>query len=114
MTTSRRGDIVLVSFVFADEKGVKKRPALVLSSDAYQAGREEIIVAAITSNLSRSLPGDRVVERWEDAGLPVPSVITGILRTIKREMVIRTLGTLPSPERRAYDKVLRGSLGLSA
>jgi hypothetical protein len=41
-------------------------------------------------------------------------VLTGILRTIKREMVIRTLGKLPSPERRAYDKVLRGSLGLSA
>ena len=38
MTTCKRGDIVLVSFVFADEKGVKKRPALVLNSDEYQSG----------------------------------------------------------------------------
>ena len=32
MTTCKRGDLILVAFVFADEKGVKKRPALVISS----------------------------------------------------------------------------------
>lgn len=112
MTTSRRGDIVLVSFVCADEKGVKKRPALVLSSDEYQSGRQEMIVAAITSNIGRVLIGDYRIKDWEGCGLPLPSLVTGIVRTIKRQMVVRRLGTLPSPERRAFDKNLKALLSL--
>ena len=112
MTTCKRGDIVLISFVFADEKGVKKRPALVVNSDPYQSGRQELIVAAITSNVDRMLTGDYRIKMWEDAGLPLPSVITGIIRTIKQNMVVRTLGTLPSPERRAFDKNLKLVLSL--
>ena len=112
MTTSSRGDIVLVSFVFADEKGVKKRPALVLSSEPYQSGRQEMIIAAITSNVDRMLTGDYRIKDWETAGLPLPSVITGIIRTIKQNMVVRRLGVLPSPERKAFDKNLKAVLSL--
>lgn len=112
MTTCNRGDIVLVSFVFADEKGVKKRPALVLSAEAYQSGRQEVIVAAITSNVDRLLIGDHRIKDWEGSGLPLPSVITGIIRTIKQNMIVKRLGTLPSPERKAYDKQLKTSLSL--
>lgn len=112
MTTCNRGDIVLVSFVFADEKGVKKRPALVLSSDEYQSGRQEMIVAAITSNIGRVLIGDYRIKDWESSGLPLPSLVTGIVRTIKQQMVVRKLGTLPSPERKAFDKNLKSLLAL--
>ncbi len=112
MTTCKRGDIVLVSFVFADEKGVKKRPALVLSSEPYQSGRQEMVVAAITSNIDRVLTGDYRIKDWQACDLPLPSVITGIIRTIKQNMVVRTLGVLPSPERKAFDKHLKIMLSL--
>jgi len=112
MTTSKRGDIVLVSFVFADEKGSKKRPALVLSSDVYQSGRQEVIVAAITSNIDRMLVGDYRIKDWEACELPLPSVITGIIRTIKHNMIVKRLGTLPSPERKTFDKHLKTALSL--
>lgn len=112
MTTSKRGDIVLVSFVFADEKGVKKRPALVLSSEPHQSGRQEVIVAAITSNVDRMLTGDYLIKDWQACDLPLPSVITGIIRTIKQNMIVRQLGTLPSPERKAFDKHLKIALSL--
>lgn len=112
MTTCKRGDIVLVSFVFADEKGVKKRPALVLNSDEYQSGRQEVIVAAITSNVDRILVGDYKIKDWEACDLPMPSVVTGIVRTIKQNMIVRRLGTLPSPERKSFDKHLKSSLSL--
>ena len=42
------GDLVLVKFVFADEKGVKQRPGLIVSTDRYHRGRRETILAAIT------------------------------------------------------------------
>lgn len=112
MTTCKRGDIVLVSFVFADEKGVKKRPALVLNSDEYQSGRQEVIVAAITSNIDRILVGDYKIKDWEACDLPMPSVVTGIVRTIKQNMIVRRLGTLPSPERKSFDKHVKSSLSL--
>ena len=112
MTTCKRGDIVLVAFVFADEKGVKKRPALVLSSEAYQSGRQELIVAAITSNIDRVLIGDYKIKDWSACDLPLPSVVTGILRTIKQNMILRKLGTLPSPERKSFDKHLKLALSL--
>ena len=34
-TGYRFGDLVLVPFPFTDQTGVKKRPAIVVSSDAY-------------------------------------------------------------------------------
>ncbi len=57
MTDCRRGDVVLVRFVFSDESGVKLRPAVVVSSTGYHRSRREVIVAAITSNVKRRLFG---------------------------------------------------------
>ena len=40
MTSCSRGDIVLIKFVFADEKGAKQRPGLIVSADRYHRGRQ--------------------------------------------------------------------------
>lgn len=45
-----------MKFVFADAKGVKQRPALIISTDRDRRGRREPILAAITSNVGRLLP----------------------------------------------------------
>ena len=111
-TSSDRGSIVLVRFVFADEKGAKRRPALVLSTEPYHAGRREVLVAAITSNTGRLLVGDHRIEAWRQAGLPLPSVVTGILRTIKRDMIEEILGMLRAPDLVAVERHVRASLGL--
>ena len=55
MTAYRRGDVVLVNFVFANEHGIKRRPAVIVSAEPYQQGRQEVIMAAITSNVGRLL-----------------------------------------------------------
>jgi len=112
MTVYSRGDIVLVGFIFSDESAKKLRPAVVISSVAYNRSRQEIIVAAITSNIRRRLFGDHLIAEWKGAGLLFPSVVTGIFRTIKRTMVDRKVGTMPRPEMVAIDVKLRQSLGL--
>ena len=111
-TTCRRGDIVLVRFVFADEKGAKHRPALILSSGRYHAGRREAILAAITSDVGRLLVGDYRIERWREAGLVAPSTVTGILRTVKQDMIVRPLGALPEADMQKVDRTLRTVLAL--
>jgi mRNA interferase MazF len=112
MTSFSRGDIVLVRFVFADEKGVKQRPGLVVSSDRYHQGRQETILAAITSNVGRLLVGDYKIRAWREAGLLYPSIVTGIVRTIKHDMVAGKMGELPTPELHSVEKKLRETLAL--
>ena len=99
-------------FVFADEKGSKRRPALVLSTEPYHAGRREVLVAAITSNTGRLLVGDHRIEAWRQAGLPLPSVVTGVLRTIKRHMIETALGVLDASDLVAVERNLRAALGV--
>ena len=113
MTTYSRGDIVLVKFVFADEKGIKQRPGLLVSSARYHRGRREAILAAITSRVGRSLVGDYRLSQWKQAGLPLPSTVTGIIRTIKQDMIIRRIGALPAEELAHVEAELRLSLALA-
>lgn len=112
MTGYKRGDVVLVGFVFSDESGRKLRPALVLSSAAYHRGRREVIVAAITGNVRRRLFGDHLISDWKGAGLLFPSVATGIMRTITGAMIERRLGTMAASDLDAVARLLRRSLSL--
>ena len=104
--------MVLVRFVFADEQGEKRRPVLVLSTDGYHAGRAEVVVAAITSNAGRILPGDCLLKEWRRAGLAKSSVATGILRTIKGAMIDAKLGILANVDLKAVEDRLRWTLDL--
>lgn len=112
MIAYRRGDVVLVNFIFSDESATKRRPAVILSSSAYQQGRDEVIIAAITSTTDRILVGDHLIDKWQEAGLLYPSVATGIIRTIKSTMIDRKLGTLKTQDISAIDRQLRLSLDL--
>jgi mRNA interferase MazF len=112
MTACKRGDVVLVGFVFSDESGRKLRPAVVISSPAYGRGRREVVIAAITSHLRRRLFGDHLVTDWKSAGLLFPSVATGIIRTVAREIIDRKLGAMGKADMDAIDRELRRSLAL--
>lgn len=47
----KQGDILLIPIPFSDLTSNKKRPVLVLSNSIYNQKTEDILVAAITSNL---------------------------------------------------------------
>src|SRR5437867_2452486 len=112
-TTYSRGEIVLVPFQFTDRPIFKNRPALVVSADSYHAGRNEVIIAAITSRIRQPLlVGDHTIKGWKDSGLPKPSVVTAILRTVKGGMVTRRLGILRDADADAVDEQLRIALAL--
>lgn len=98
MTNYNPSDIVLVDFGFSEQYGSKKRPALIISSDAYHKNRQELIVAAITSNVSRMLVGDSKVDYWKESGLLHPSVVTAVIRTVKKDIVLKKLGSFPEAE----------------
>ncbi len=112
-TDYSRGDVVLVNFVFTEGTGTRRRPVVLISSAAYQKGREEAIVVAVTSNTDRILLGDHLISDWRGAGLLYPSVATGIIRTIKQSMIFRKLGSVPAADLESISNMLRLSLGLA-
>ena len=112
MTSYEQGDVVLVRFIFADETGSKRRPAVIISTNDYHHSRQEAIMAAITSNVDRLLAGDHLIAGWRKAGLLFPSVATGIIRTIKQAMIEHRLGVMPPADMQAIREKLRQVLGL--
>ena len=51
-TGYRQGDIVLVSLPFTDLTSSKRRPALIISPDSFNAAGEDLVLAAITSHMT--------------------------------------------------------------
>ena len=47
----KQGEIILIPIPFTDLSSNKKRPVLILSNDNYNKMTDDIIVAAITSNI---------------------------------------------------------------
>lgn len=107
----KQGDVVLVKVIFSERMGAKKRPALVISDECYHYKREEIIIAAITSNTERILPGDTLIGNWQNSGLIYPSLVTGIIQTIKIEIIERKLGELSSSDFLKFQDNLKKILG---
>lgn len=64
-------DVVAVPFPFTDRPAVKRRPALVVSSAAFNQAHAQSILAMITSARS-TWPSDVALRDWRQAGLHVP------------------------------------------
>ena len=106
------GDVVLVPFPFTDQTATKKRPAVVVSSDAYHRDRPDVILMAVTSQVRPAAGvGEVAVQRWKEAGLLKPSVLKPLLATIEKRLVIRKLGRLEAPDREALLRGLQTILG---
>jgi len=107
MIKYKRGDIALVNFGFSEGIGFKKRPALVISSEAYNTERQEVIILAVTSNVNRILLGDTKISQWKEAGLLYPSLATGIMRTIKSDMIFRKIGEISKVDLNKVDENIK-------
>jgi mRNA interferase MazF len=102
------GTIVLVPFPFTDQTASKQRPAVVISSPAYNAARPDIILMAITSQLRASAAyGEVWLADWQAAGLLKPSAVKPVVATLEARLIIRQLGTLVADDAKA----LRTAIG---
>jgi mRNA interferase MazF len=89
------GDVVLVPFPFTDQSSIKKRPAVVVSSITYNRDRPDIIILAVTSQITApSQIGTFLVKDWKAAGLLKPSVVKPIITTLQKTLVKKKLGRL--------------------
>ena len=112
MTSYKFGDIVLVPFPFTDQTINKKRPAVTISSEAYNQEHADIIIMAITSQVSaKSRLGEVTIREWKEAGLLLPSIIKPIIATIEKNLILQKLGQLKDSDRQALQQVLAIIIG---
>jgi mRNA interferase MazF len=112
MTDFEFGDIVLVPFPFTDQSAAKKRPAVVISSAAYQRERPDLIIMAITSQVRPTQTlGEVVVKDWQGTGLLKPSAIKPVIATIEKPLIISTLGRLKDNDQAALRNAIREIVG---
>lgn len=106
MTRFEFGDVVLVPFPFTDQSTSKKRPAVVVSSAAYNAERPDVIVMAVTSQVRAENRFDISIQDWQQARLLKPSVIKPVIATIEKSLVLKGLGRLSEKDREALAESL--------
>jgi mRNA interferase MazF len=112
MTIYEFGGVVLVPFPFTDQTTSKKRPAVIVSSNRYNQLRPDVILIAVTSQLSSQTQiGDMIVSNWSSAGLIKPSAIKPVLTTLEKTLVIKTLGKLELGDRKTLNELLGNIIG---
>lgn len=105
-TNFKKGDIILVPFPFTDLSTNKKRPALIVSPDNYNAG-VDVVIAFITSNISSSYKlGDYKIQEWKRSNFPKPSMLRMKFATIDVTIIHRKLGELGIRDSKEFGKLL--------
>ena len=114
MTTYNFGDVLLVPFPFTDQTTTKKRPTIVISSDSYNQSKLDLLLIAVTSQVKIPLQfGEILITEWSNAGLLKTSVIKPIITTLEKQLVIKKLGKLATPDIEALQNLLQQIIGIT-
>lgn len=111
----KRGDVVLALFPNSNLLTAKTRPALVVQRDGLQSGLAQVVLAMITSQMTRAGHPSRVTVLVASpigrrSGLVTDSVVmTDNLVTVTASAISRVVGDLPMAD---IDTALRYTLNL--
>jgi mRNA interferase MazF len=108
-TTYKRGDIVLVPFPFTDLSSSKKRPALIISPDSFNAANQDVVLVAITSQIGND-PQAVVMREGDfvDGKLPKLSMIRiGKVFTIHSALIVKRLCAVTTPKLQEILRAIR-------
>lgn len=116
-TTFRRGQVVVVNVPFSDRSGVKPRPGLVMSTEAFHRDLPDVIVCPISSQprfYRRPGPGDCPLRDWRSIGLRYPSTVRiSKILAVDKQIVKRALGSLSASDLARVEASVRQALGLT-
>jgi mRNA interferase MazF len=102
--------VVVVPFPYSERLAEKRRPALVVSSEALH--REGYLwIAMITSAGKAPRAGDVPIADLAEAGLPGASIVRALkLATVEPERVLKRVGCLAGAERDSVRDAVAGFL----
>ncbi len=98
-----RGEILLVSLIFSNQTGLKRRPVMVV----YDSGDADLLVVPVTSHGERSVL-DVPLLQWQNAGLRLASVVrVEKFATIEKTAIVRPLGRVGAADWPNIEAALR-------
>ncbi len=105
------GDVVTVDFPGAT--GIKRRPAVIISTASYHASRPDVILGLLTSQSGKaSAPTDYLLQDWAAAGLHSPSAFRSFLATLPAGST-RVIGKLSARDWQEVQARLRLALAVT-
>ena len=107
-----RFDVVVVPFPFVDSPTPKPRPALVLTTGAFNRANRHAVVAMITRATHTRWPSDHPIAELGPTGLRHASVVRWKTFTLDNRIIQRRIGTLDSKDRAGCEILLADALGL--
>jgi mRNA interferase MazF len=102
------GDVVTVDFPAVT--GIKRRPAVVLSSEIYHLNRPDVIVGLITSQTKNLGVTDYILQDWQKSGLRVPSVFRSFIVTLPPSANVIVIGKLSEQDSQGVRNCVKLSL----
>ncbi len=106
-------EIVVVPFPFTDREKSKNRPAIILSSEFFNAKNGKSIMAMITSNTGKELwPNDVTIKDLNPTGLIEASLIRFKIFTIDHALIRARIGFLEDEDKKAVQAKIKEILAI--
>lgn len=105
------GAVVVVSF--PGVTGVKRRPAVVLSSPEYHEIRPDLVIGLLTTQTTNPPgPTDHALQDWRQAGLRKPTVFRSFFATLPQAVQPVVIGYLSTRDWQAVRVSARRALAV--
>ena len=111
MDTLKSADVIIADF--PGVTGVKRRPAVVISTVDYHTAVRDVILGAVTTNLAiATTPTDHLIADWTEAGLRRPSAFRTFLVTLPQSEVLAVIGHLSSSDWQMVKECIRKAIAI--
>jgi mRNA interferase MazF len=84
----------VITALFAGAAETKRRPVIVLSSEAYHTSRPDVIAGIVTTQTHNLTSMDYVLQDWQEAGLHTASVFRSFIVTLPPSAKLARIGHL--------------------
>jgi mRNA-degrading endonuclease toxin of MazEF toxin-antitoxin module len=109
--------VVVVNVPYSNASGVKPRPAVIISAEAFHRSLPDAIACPISSRprfYRRPGPGDCPLRDWRSLGLRHPSTVRiSKMLAVDKQIVKRVLGSLSQEDMARVETGVRRALGLA-
>jgi mRNA interferase MazF len=106
-----KGDVILLSYPFTDQKTQKVRPAAVVSKDTGKYN--DIFIIPLTSRVNNLSDSEFCLSNWKAAGLNVPTAAKRGCILIDTTLVIKKIGVLVELDIKQINDALKNWLDLN-
>lgn len=107
--TAGQWETVIVPFPFSSQPGNKRRPALVLSTRAFNR-QGSTVLAMITTAGHHPWPGDVLLSNLTAAGLSAPCLVRLKLFTLDNRLIVKKIGRLAAADQQRVSQQLQAYL----